>query len=66
MMGQDIFHEIKIHGQEHLTEHYDRIADKHKQAAFLQQLKSVDYDQANQLYQQVYVEKQALKDNEKQ
>lgn len=61
-MLPDVFDTLKQHGQTHLAEHYELIQDPKKKEQFLKQLQGIDYQQANQLYQHVYVERQATKD----
>jgi vesicle coat complex subunit len=60
-MEQDIFETIKKYGQEHLIDHYEGLTDPALKAHFLAQLHSIDYQQASQLYQHVYVEREQLK-----
>lgn len=56
---------MKKFGQNHLIEHYNSIQDQAKKAALLAQIKSVDYQQATQLYQHVYLDKAAIKEQQK-
>ena len=53
----NVFDTLKQHGQSHLAEHYETIQDPKLQEQFLKQLQNIDYQQANQLYQHVYVER---------
>ena len=64
-MEGDIFDTLKKHGQTHLIDHYQTITDPTKKTAFLNQLKSIDYQQAAQLYQHVYLDQQAIKEQKK-
>ena len=45
-MNDDILEKLKKFGQTHLIEHYEAIQDLNKKAAFLAQIKSIDYQQA--------------------
>jgi hypothetical protein len=60
-----IFDTIRQHKQDHLIEHYHSLSDPVKREQFLKQLESVNYEQAAQLYQHVYLDKAALKDHQK-
>ena len=59
-MQGDIFDTLGKFKQNHLAEHYNSLTDPQKKEEFLKQLKSIDYEQAQQLYQHVYVERQAV------
>ena len=59
-MEGDIFDTLNKYKQTHLAEHYNALTDPKKKEEFIQQLKSIDYEQAQQLYQHVYVERQAV------
>lgn len=65
MIGSSVFDKISQYKQDHLTEHYKSISDPVKQEQFLKQLESVNYEQAAQLYQHVYLDKAALKEHQK-
>lgn len=66
LLSEDIFFDkLKKFGQTHLIDHYETIQDPVKKAAFLAQIKSIDYQQAAQLYQHVYLDKSAIKDQQK-
>lgn len=54
---QDIFKTIREFKQDHLIDHYHSIETADVRAAFLKQLEAVDYRQAAQLYQHVYLDK---------
>lgn len=56
---------MKKFGQSHLIDHYNTIQDQTKKATFLAQIKSIDYQQAAQLYQHVYLDKSAIKEQQK-
>jgi hypothetical protein len=59
---EDIFAIIDKHGQNHLTEHYKSLKDPQQQEAFLEQIRSIDYQQTAQLYKHVYQERSAVAD----
>lgn len=61
----NIFDTIRKYHQEHLIEHFHSINDPQKRQGFLKQLQSVDYEQSAQLFKHVYLEKSALKENQK-
>lgn len=65
-MENEVFNTLKKYKQEHLIDHYRSIKDPAKKKDFLKQLKSIDYEQASQLYQHVYVERSAIKNMEGQ
>ena len=64
-MEGDIFETLNKYNQNHLAEHYKSLNDPKKKEEFLKQLKSIDYAQAQQLYQHVYVERQAVQGQDK-
>lgn len=63
--GPAVFDTIRQYKQDHLIEHYQSISDPAKREQFLKQLQGVNYDQAAQLYQHVYLDKAALKEHQK-
>ena len=54
-MQADILDSLSQFGQPHLLEHYNSLQDEGLKAKFLEQLRNVNYQQTNQLYQEVYV-----------
>lgn len=54
-MQEDILDIAAKAGQEHLVAHYKSIKDGVKAEKFLAQLKAVDFDQTNQLFNDVYL-----------
>lgn len=57
-MLNDVLDTLKQHGQSHLAEHYEAIQDPKLKEQYLKQLQNIDYQQANQLYHHVYVERE--------
>lgn len=55
LMQEDILDKAKNQGQGHLVDHYNSLKDKDLAENFLDQLKSVDFEETNKLYQDVYI-----------
>ncbi len=51
--------------QEHLVEHYDTLTDQKAKEDFLNQMKGIDFEQANILFKNVYLESKEAKEAHK-